>query len=88
VDAPRAAFVHYCPRLYADYFKCAFVRNPWDRLVSCWMDRVVVKKGRIFNFSESPHADMHRFENFVDFVSGVNVKECEPPLDFSARRRT
>jgi hypothetical protein len=80
MDAPRATRVHYCPRLYADYFKFAFVRNPWDRLVSCWNDKVVAKKGRTFNFSESQATEMLKFENFVDFVSGVNVKDCDPHL--------
>jgi Sulfotransferase family len=80
MDAPHAIGVHYCPRLYTDYFKFAFVRNPWDRLVSCWNDKVVVKSGGIFGFSESQAAEMLRFENFVDFVSGVNVKDCDPHL--------
>ena len=80
LDAPRANLVHYSPRLYADYFKFAFVRNPWDRLVSCWVDKVVVNKGRLFGFNEAQSSEMLTFGNFVEFVSTLNVKDCDRHL--------
>jgi hypothetical protein len=80
LEAARANSVFYSPRLYADYFKFAFVRNPWDRLVSCWVDKVVANKGRRFNFSEARYNDMLKFENFVEFVSSLNVKDCDRHL--------
>lgn len=33
--------------VYKDYFKFAFVRNPWDRLVSCYGNKI--KKNQNFN---------------------------------------
>ncbi|MCP4142729.1 MAG: sulfotransferase family protein [Chloroflexi bacterium] len=55
--------VHYPINSYQKYFKFAFVRNPWDRLVSCWRDKVI--KRDKFNFSDSEQ----EFESFVDYIA-------------------
>ena len=43
LDVEHASFIRYTPSLYHDYFKFAFVRNPWDRVVSCWAEKILAK---------------------------------------------
>ena len=78
----RAASIYYCPLLYADYFKFAFVRNPWDRLVSAWNDKVVNLNH--FHFSDSELEKMRQFENFVEFVAGLNLATCDRHLQLQS----
>ena len=62
-------------RSHKDYFKFAFVRNPWDRLVSCWLDKVIGYN--YFGFSAEKLSEMQRFENFVDFVGQQDIDSCD-----------
>jgi len=54
--------IYYPVNIYKDYFRFAFVRNPWDRLVSCWRDKVVRRK--YFGLSEGEND----FESFIDYI--------------------
>ena len=80
LDIGHASFIHYSPRLFADYFKFAFVRNPWDRLVSCHANKVVADGGKLFGFSAEQNQRMQSFENFVDFVAGLDLRTCDRHL--------
>lgn len=67
--------VYYSPELFKDYYKFAFVRNPWDRLISCWLHRVV--RLNAFGFSEAEHERMQSLENFIDYVQELDIEECD-----------
>ncbi len=58
----------YDPEKYKDYFKFAFVRNPWDRIVSCYCNKVLTKSHPPFGqcFDKG-------FDYFVDFINKQNV---------------
>jgi hypothetical protein len=75
----RAGRIHYPVRLYADYFKFAFVRNPWSRLVSCWQNKVVDSNVE-FNFGAAELKRMQDFEAFVDFVASLDINKCNSHL--------
>lgn len=80
----RLEHVYRFPR----YFKFAFVRNPWDRLVSCYEDKIVgvrtcennkgVHDG-VFRGFEEYERDFRRmdFAGFVEFVCSVPDAEAE-----------
>ncbi len=78
--APRYehTFRHYmysCTRRqaatrFSDCFKFTFVRNPWTRLYSCYLTRVVTKPNRYFR-----RFGLDKCRRFDDFVRRV----CEIP---------
>ncbi len=60
------------------YFKFAFVRNPWSRLVSCYCNKVVGQ--RDFFAAYYPYVGFMSmsFADFVRFVCRVPDDLCEP----------
>jgi len=83
LDVVEPRLIHLPYRRYRDYFKFAFVRNPWDRLVSCWKDKVV--KLNIFEFDQSEHEHMQHFPNFVDWVARQDLETCNEHIRLQCR---
>jgi hypothetical protein len=83
LDAEQAMFCHYPVEAYRDYFKFAFIRNPWDRLVSCWLNKVV--ENNYFGFKESDRSAMQNFANFVNLLSEIDINECDQHIRLQSR---
>lgn len=83
LDAEHPYSCHYPINFYQNYFKFAFVRNPWDRLVSCWNNKVI--DSNHFNLSKAELDRMQEFENFVDYVAGFNLDKCDPHIQLQSK---
>ncbi len=78
--------------LYKNYFHFTFVRNPYDRLLSCYMDKVSNPASSdltdpvFINGEYRPFLDKYgklgwkkmSFEDFVRFVTKISDKHCDP----------
>lgn len=64
--------VIYNPNDYKGYFKFAFVRNPWDRVVSCYCNKVLSKCHHAFR--ECFDKD---FDYFVDFIDKQDLSVAD-----------
>jgi len=73
LDAGQPYQCYYPPKKYNDYFAFAFVRNPWDRLISCWHDKVL--KYNHFRFSDSEWEKMKQLENFITYIQKINLSK-------------
>lgn len=82
LDVVRATNVHYPVREYSSYYRFGFVRNPWDRLVSCWKTKV--RKGNFLNLDPDIHEQSQEFEHFVDYVSGLDLSNCNNHIRLQA----
>jgi len=58
---------------YPDYLKCAFSRNPWDRILSCYLNKI--KKDENFNNDKFENGVMKRFKKFDVFYAGMPFNE-------------
>lgn len=74
LTADHALQCYYSPQYYKDYFKFAFVRNPYDRLVSGWHNKIIDKN--FLGFENERWEDMKHFDRFVDYVSGLDLDTC------------
>lgn len=71
LDMDHAMRVRYPTALFADYFKFGFVRDPLERFVSAWSDKVV--NLNYYRFDEATHARMQRIEEFAAWVAGHDL---------------
>ena len=61
----------FSDKKYINYYKFCFIRNPWSRVVSCYLDKIKNTK----NHDQKSIVDMYRgikrglnFSNFVEFL--------------------
>tara|TARA_B100000676_G_C17747103_1_gene664492 strand:- start:129 stop:719 length:591 start_codon:yes stop_codon:yes gene_type:complete len=80
---------------YDSYFKFAFVRNPWDRVVSCWADKSNPNHAMFWPKSIFNIANGKSFDEFVNFLKNNAFKKdrhivpqvffVPPDIDFIGR---
>lgn len=60
--------VHYPVNRYREYFKFAFVRNPWERLVSGWHNKFKEKNQPPFGLDATVHKKLQDFDYFIQHL--------------------
>ncbi len=70
--------VGYHPDAYQDYFKFAFVRQPVERFISAWKDKVINQN--YFHFEAGQHEELKELKNFIAWVKEQDITKCDEHL--------
>lgn len=70
--------VGYLPSMYKNFLKFAFVRDPQDRLVSAWKNKVA--EANYFNFEADEYQKMQKFDEFVVWLSTQDINQTDEHL--------
>ncbi len=74
LNAEHTQWCYYAVNDYPDYFKFAFIRNPWDRLVSCWLNRFRNKPMlNNWRFSRDEWNQFNDFNYFLAYVAKLDL---------------
>ncbi len=63
----------YPTAAFADYFKFGFVRDPLDRFISAWQDKV--HQQNHFHFAPGEWESMKTIETFAQWVAGQDLRD-------------
>ena len=63
---------------YQDYFRFAFVRNPWDRLVSCYLKNLVDAQKNLNASGQEAFYPGMPFAEFVEAVHATPDEDANP----------
>ncbi len=82
-DDAKGAYIYssavgYRHQMYDDFFKFAFVRNPVDRFVSGWKDKVLNQN--YYKFKPDEHEAMKDINTFIEWVGQFNLEQCDEHL--------
>lgn len=83
LDVEHAMSVHYRVNHLRGYFKFAFVRNPFDRVVSCWHSKVI--ESNYFRLDDETHRRLADFPEFVAFLCSLDLQVGDPHLRLQSR---
>lgn len=70
--------VGYLPGIMGSFYKFAFVREPVDKFLSAWKNKVLEKN--YFKFSEKEHKRMKDLPKFIDWVESLDIDNCDEHL--------
>jgi len=84
-------FVNLLEKKHDDYFKFVFIRNPWDRILSCYIDKIVNEEKKINGYKDGilssflpMYGDMFYakmpFEEFVEKISNIPDEKSDEHL--------